>query len=112
MSVTALSMPMLRERVARRRWAAVFAGFLGVLVIVRPGGGTVHWAASLPFGMAVSYAAYLVLTRMIRFSDGAFVSVVYPAGVGAIAASLAVPYFWATPSWLDLGLMALLGLFG
>ncbi len=110
--VTALSIPLLGERVGRKRWAAVLAGFLGVLVIVRPGAGAVHWATSLPIAMALCYATYQILTRMLRFSDGAYASLFYPALIGTLAASAAVPFFWTIPRWTDLGLMALLGLFG
>jgi drug/metabolite transporter (DMT)-like permease len=110
--VTALSIPLLGERVGRRRWAAVLAGFLGVLVIVRPAGGAAHWASLLPIAMAVCYASYLILTRMLRLSDGAFASLFYPAAVGAAVSSLLVPHFWLTPSGPDLAIMLALGLFG
>src|SRR5260221_311275 len=46
--VTALSIPLLGERVGPRRWAAVSAGFAGVLIVVRPGSGAMGWAALLP----------------------------------------------------------------
>src|SRR5262249_52804721 len=46
--VTALSVPILGERVGVRRWAAVVIGFASVLLIIRPGFGMVHWAMSLP----------------------------------------------------------------
>jgi drug/metabolite transporter (DMT)-like permease len=110
--VTALSIPFLGERVGRRRWVAVTAGFLGVLVIVRPTGGSAHWASLLPIAMAVCYASYLILTRMLRLSDGAFASLFYPALVGAALSSLLVPHFWLTPDWPDLAIMTALGLFG
>src|SRR4051812_7318754 len=57
--VTALSVPFLGERVGPRRWAAVATGFLGALVIVRPGIG-MEWAALLPLGMALCSACYQV----------------------------------------------------
>ncbi|MBI1775572.1 MAG: DMT family transporter [Proteobacteria bacterium] len=110
--VTALSIPLLGERVGPRRWAAVLAGFAGVVIVIRPGLGSVHWATVLPLLMAICYAAYQILTRMLRVSEGPFASLFYPALLGALLASAAVPFFWVTPRWPDLGLMALMGLFG
>lgn len=46
--VTALSVPMLGERVGWRRWCAVALGFAGAIIVVRPGLGLVHWATETP----------------------------------------------------------------
>ncbi len=54
--VTVLSVLVLGERVGGRRWGGVGVGFLGVLIITRPGAGAMHWAAVLPLGMALFYA--------------------------------------------------------
>lgn len=67
--VTALSVPLLGERVGWRRWLAVAVGFLGVLVILRPGIGTIQPAALLATGCTVMYALYQILTRLVSRAD-------------------------------------------
>ena len=54
--VTVLSIPLLKERVGWRRWSAVLVGFAGVLIVIRPGFGAVHWALALP----------LITARLLR----------------------------------------------
>jgi drug/metabolite transporter (DMT)-like permease len=68
--VTALSVPLLGERVGPRRWAAVCVGLLGVVVMIRPG-GAFHWAALLPLGSALFYALMHMMTRRLRTTDTA-----------------------------------------
>jgi len=60
--ITALSVPFLGERVGVRRWIAVFVGFLGMLVIIRPGSGIFQLAAFLPIAVTVYYAVYQIIT--------------------------------------------------
>ncbi len=110
--VTVLSIPFLGERVGLRRWAAVAVGFLGVLVITRPGTGVMHWAAVLPLGMAFCYALYQLATRGLSATDHPITTLFYTALVGAGATSLAVPFFWSPPSAGEWMLMVLLGVFG
>jgi drug/metabolite transporter (DMT)-like permease len=66
--VTALAPLLLGEHVGPRRFSAVGVGFLGALVIIRPGSGMVHWAAIYPLGAGISYALYVVLTRKLAGS--------------------------------------------
>src|SRR3546814_4481219 len=54
--VTALSVPLLNEEVGWRRWTAVAVGFVGALVIIRPGAGFASWASLLILGNAAAYA--------------------------------------------------------
>jgi len=63
--ITALSVPLLRERVGWRRWCAVLLGFIGVLVIVRPGGATFQLASLLPVTAALIYAVFMISARRI-----------------------------------------------
>ncbi len=67
--VTALSIPVLGEKVGARRWAAAFVGLLGVLIIVRPGTSAFQAAALLPIVSALFWAAALVVTRKINGYD-------------------------------------------
>ncbi|MBV8169248.1 MAG: DMT family transporter, partial [Alphaproteobacteria bacterium] len=89
--VTALSVPVLGERVGIRRWSAVLVGFVGVLVIIRPGAGFANWATLLVLGSTSSYAIYQVVTRLIASYDRPETGIVYAALVGSVATSLVAP---------------------
>ena len=102
---------VLRERVGLGRWIAVGVGFLGVMVILRPGAGVMHWASLLPLGMACCYAGYQILTRFIRGVAAPLTSLFYTALVGSLATSAAVPFFWTAPSPIQWLTMAAIGLF-
>lgn len=111
--VTALAIPVLGERVGMRRWIAILVGFAGVLVIIRPGMGVMHWAAALPLGTAVCYASYQLLTRIAARTDDARTSLFWTAAVGVAATSLAAPFFWTAPDAAGWALMVATGfLFG
>ena len=111
--ITALSFMMLGEPVGPRRWAAVIVGFIGALIILRPGAGAVHLASFLVLISAACNALYQILTRSLAARDSAETSNTYIAVVGFVLASLAVPFFWQTPrSAVDLLLFVGLGIFG
>lgn len=111
--VTAFSIPILKEQVGIRRWIAILVGFVGVMVIIRPGLGVMHWAAILPLGTAVCYALYQVLTRMAGRTDHARTSLFWSAAVGAVVMSVFVPFRWTAPDALGWVMMAATGcLFG
>jgi drug/metabolite transporter (DMT)-like permease len=104
LAVTALAIPLLGERVDLRSWAAVALGFVGVLVIVRPTGGSLQWAALLPLATAVLFALYQIATR------DAAATFFYTMLVGTVGASLALPFGWRTPDGAALALMVGSGL--
>ena len=113
--VTALGVPLLGEVVGKHRWGAVFVGFLGAMIIIRPGLGVMHWAAWLLLAVAFGYALYQITTRMIAGQDDAVMSLFYTALIGAGLVTVIVPFFWRNPveteHWLMLaGLGAIGGL--
>tara|TARA_B100001013_G_scaffold114170_1_gene65653 strand:+ start:57 stop:956 length:900 start_codon:yes stop_codon:yes gene_type:complete len=113
--VTALGVPLLGEVVGKHRWGAVFVGFLGAMIIIRPGLGVMHWAAWLLLAVAFGYALYQITTRMISGQDDAVMSLFYTAFIGAGLVTVIVPFFWRNPveteHWLMLaGLGAIGGL--
>lgn len=110
--ITALSVPLLKERVGLRRWVAVCVGFVGMLIIVRPGGGLFQLAALLPIGVTVFYAIYQIITRVISHRTDPINTVFYTAIVGGVVMSLAVPFFWQTPTVEQWGLLIVIGLLG
>jgi hypothetical protein len=69
--VTLLSVVVLHEHVGPRRWAAVAAGLVGVLIMMRPGAGALHPAAVLVFISAFTYASTHMMTRRLRDTESA-----------------------------------------
>lgn len=110
--VVALSIPLLGERVGPRRWAAVLIGLVGVLVIVRPGFGDVHWAYGLMLFMALIFAAFVIVTRMLTRTEETMSILFYAALMGTIGTSALLPFFWQTPTLVQVGWMAAMGAIG
>lgn len=98
---TALSVPLLGEQVGLRRWSAVAVGFLGVLVILRPGIGVFDWAAVLGLTCAALFALYNVLTRLVSRDDGGDTSLLYMALVRAVIFAIMGPFYWKPPGLVD-----------
>jgi drug/metabolite transporter (DMT)-like permease len=114
--VTLLAATLLGEHVSRRRWALVAGGFVGTLIIIRPGGALFGWTTLLPLAMVSTYSAFQILTsRMVKTEDAVTMHV-YTGWVGALLASLALPFVWVTPQtfaeWTALTLMGLMGTIG
>ncbi|MBL8700382.1 MAG: DMT family transporter [Alphaproteobacteria bacterium] len=110
--VTALAALVLREHVGPRRWAAVFVGFVGVLVIIRPGAGVMHWAAGIVLLQAVLGAGYHLLTRFLAAHDPARVTFMFTGMVGAVLFSVLAPFVWSAPTPLHWAMMVTMGVFG
>lgn len=111
--VTALAAPLLGEKVGARRWAAVAAGFIGALIIIRPGGTETHPAMLLVLGTAFSYATYQIVTRKFSAADSPETSITYISIVGAVLATLALPFDFKIPtSLMDAGIFLGLGFIG
>lgn len=106
MLVTILSIPLLGEKVRARRWAAVIVGFVGVLVVVRPGLGTFELAAIFPLLSSLCWAFGVIFTRKASRSDGPLTAMAYTAIVGfAILTPLVWP-IWVWPTPVELGTAA------
>jgi drug/metabolite transporter (DMT)-like permease len=107
--ITVLSVPLLGETVGIRRWAAVGAGMLGMLVIVRPGLSGFEPAALFGVGGAFFWALALIITRRIAISDAPETTVFWSAAIGTVALTALLPLEAVWPSWQQLGLSLLLG---
>jgi drug/metabolite transporter (DMT)-like permease len=111
--VAALSGPILGEWVRWRRWTAISVGFLGVLVVTRPGPGSFQPAALLSLGGAMCYALYALSTRILARTDSNETTLFYSNIVGAAAMLPVVPFFWTTPTdALIIALMVATGALG
>ncbi|GJD47493.1 Riboflavin transporter [Methylobacterium crusticola] len=108
--VTALSIPVLGEKVGARRWLAALVGLAGVLVIVRPGTSAFQTAALLPVASALCWAGALVITRKINGYDAPQTTMTWSALVGFVLLCGIVPFVWATPSLEQVGIGAAIGL--
>lgn len=110
--VAALSVPLLGERVGPRRWAAIVIGFIGVLIVVRPGLGGMHWAAFLSVGSSLCAALYQITTRKLAGYDPAAVTQFYSALIGVALISPLAPFYWTPPAGAGLVAMIAIGLLG
>jgi drug/metabolite transporter (DMT)-like permease len=111
--IAVLAGPVLHERVERRTWLGLAAGFAGVLLIVRPGGGLFTWVAVFPLASACLMAVYQLLTRKLAGRDPALTTLFYPAIVGTLVVPLAFPLSFMLPSEpLHLALFVAIGFMG
>lgn len=92
--VTALSVPLLGESVGWRRWLAIFFGFIGTLIILRPGSGIFQPAAAIALLAAFMFALYNLLTRRVARHDSVETSLVYMGLVGFAGTMLIAPFYW------------------
>jgi drug/metabolite transporter (DMT)-like permease len=112
MFLTALSVPLLKERVGMRRWIAVGIGFLAVLLIIRPGFGTMHWAMTMPVLVAACFAFYQIVTRLLGPIDHWSVTLFYSGVIGLLVMTAMLPGNWRWPDLEGWILMVFLGLVG
>lgn len=104
--VTALSVPLLGEKVGPRRWAAVGVGFIGALIIVRPGmGASFQWASLLMLLAALINALFQITTRKLATTDQPLTTLAYLTLTGLAVTSAVVPFFWVH---VPMGVLALL----
>ena len=116
--VTALSVPLLGERVGLRRWGAVVVGFVGALIIIRPGLNTPAFDG-MPLGIvlllfsAATFALYQILTRKLSHQDSAETNIVYTALIAALITTFIMPFVLVMPKGVGDGLLfALVGVVG
>ena len=110
--VCALSVPLLGEHVGMKRWIAVLVGFLGVLVIMRPGSASFHWAMLLSVASSICGAFYNIATRKVGGRDRAETSLFYVSVIGAAAALVPLPWVWEMPQGLAWPLLVFMGIAG
>jgi drug/metabolite transporter (DMT)-like permease len=113
--VAALSGPVLGERVGWRRWAAIGVGFVGVLIILKPGLGVFEPAALIPLLAAAMFAVYGLLTRYAGRRDSTATSFFWTGTVGAVAMTVLGVWFWEPMSardWIWMACLCLTGVTG
>jgi drug/metabolite transporter (DMT)-like permease len=110
--VTALSFFFLGEQVGWRRWVAVLVGFIGVLVILRPGIAPLGLDMLYVCVAMLLYATYMVLTRLVARVDAADTSYLLQSVVMVVMLSLMGPFFLAPIAFKHVPLLVLLGVLG
>ena len=113
--VAALSRPILGEQVGWRRWAAIGVGFVGVLIILKPGFGVFEPAAILALISAVMFALYALLTRYAARQDSTATSFFWTGTVGAVFMSVVGAWSWETmisSDWVWMVILCVSGAFG
>lgn len=110
--VAGLSVPLLGEAVGRHRWIAIGVGFIGVVVMLRPGSGVFQWASLVVLGSALCYALLMVSTRAYKVTEHSEALMFWPAFGISLAGVVLAPIYWVTPGWFDLILFAVAGMFG
>lgn len=107
--ITALAPHFLGEHVGWRRWMAVLAGFIGIIVIMRPGGGVFQWAALFPLAASLTGAFRDVLTRGMSAKETS-VALLFYTSLGVVIAGMVVsPFVWVPVETADWGWFALNG---
>ncbi len=107
--ITALAPAMLGERVGWHRWTAVLVGFAGVIVMLRPGGEGLHWAAIIPVGAAFVGAVRDIITRRMSAGDTSVGILFYTSCIVGLVSAATLPFGWEIPSWRDVVLIAVAG---
>jgi drug/metabolite transporter (DMT)-like permease len=107
--VTALSALLLGEKVGWRRWLAVLAGFVGVLIALRPSAATLTWPALIALTGSVAFAFLMIVTRMLRDTHDLVLMTSQMSGTFVLGA-VTTPFAWVTPSAYDLIFLVAIGM--
>ena len=108
---TALSPFLLKENVGLKRWSAVIVGFVGSLIVIRPGFIDFNLATMAGLGTGFFYGIYLIVTRKLHTSDNPLLTLLLTGVVGLIIGSFIVPFVWINLSFYQWLLLALMGIF-
>jgi len=109
--VTALSPVLLGEKVGFRRWAAVVTGFIGSLVVIRPGFVELNLASMAALGTGVLYGFYLIITRKLHDVDNPLLTLLLTGIVGVILGTMIIPTVWVQPTITEWYMMFAIGFF-
>jgi len=108
---TALSPIFLGEKVGFRRWSAVIVGFIGSLIVIRPGFIDLNLATFAGLGTGFFYGIYLIVTRKLHTSDNPLLTLLLTGVVGLTIGSFIVPFVWINLTLTQWLLLALMGIF-
>ena len=109
--VTIFSPIFLGEKVGFKRWSAVIIGFIGCLVVIRPGFVEINLASLAALGTGIMYGFYLIITRKLSISDNSLLTLLLTGVVGTILISAVMPFVWVKPTLNQWSMMAAIGIF-
>ena len=107
--VTCLSPVVLGEHVGIRRWVAVVVGFVGVCIMLRPGGSAFQAASFAALGAGLCHACYIVATRRLSGTAPPLVTLFYTSLFGMVLLSFYVPWHWVAPRPIHFAAMIAIG---
>ena len=110
--LTALSVPILKEKVGPRRWAAVIIGFLGVLIIAQPGTSVFQTASLLPIFAGLCLACVMITIKIMSRTETNSMMLASVTVVGSLVMGATLPFVWVTPALEDVIWMVLVGTMG
>jgi len=110
--MTALSVPLLGEKVGLFRWSAIAVGFSGVMVAAQPSGESSILMTVYAITASIAYAMLMIETRRIGYVDSIFTLTLYPVVGVTIVTSLAAPFVWVPIDFSDMPLFVAVAMFG
>lgn len=113
--IAAMGAFFLGEQVSGAQWAAIATGFIGVIVLLKPGAGVFDPLALIPVVCAFGFAAYAVLTRWVGGYDRPYVSFFWTGVAGAVGITLVGPFYWTGMTgahWVWMAVLCFTGAFG
>ena len=111
--ITLLAATLLGEKVSPLRWALVVGGFVGTLIIIRPGQDAFEWHTLLPVSLAFCMAWFQTLTSKLAKTEDPATMHLYTGWVASLVCALGLPFVWQTlPSSQTWWLIALVGVLG
>jgi len=96
--MTMLSVPLLKERVGRRRWTAVLLGFVGVVIVLQPSGAGYGLPSLFALGSALAFALIIILTRVLTATENVPCLMFWNSGIVASAMFVLMLPEWRTPT--------------
>jgi len=108
--LTLLAATALAEKVSALRWSLVGGGFVGTLIILRPGGENFEWTFLLPLCVVVTNTGFQVLTSKLAKTEDPMTMHLYTGWIGTLLASIALPFVWTSlPAWSLWGWLIVMG---
>ena len=108
--VTIFSSILLLEKVGIKRWSAVVVGFIGALIVIRPGYIPLDIGSLSALCAGIMYAFYLIVTRKLSVSDNSLLTLLITGIIGTLSMSLTIPFVWVTPTLDQWYLLSLIGI--
>ncbi|WP_090043477.1 DMT family transporter [Limnohabitans sp. 2KL-27] len=114
--ITLLAAWMLKEKIRPLRWLLVLGGFIGTMVIIRPGSQHFDWTVILPLMLVGTNSGFQLLTSKMAKTEDPITTHFYTGWIGTVMATLLLPFVWEMPAdwtvWLQLLLMGVLASVG